>query len=154
MAKKREEELQQEDEQKKFKLLLEIKSGVEGIDSYIQETTKHFLEFDIKLMRSLIESMSAQSERVVANLFRITNQEDETIPTLDTEKADLTFSKLKTIVANAKEIQKFCEESLTTIQEIDEAITEVKSKVKGEAKIDNSKNIFEELQRKRKLTQE
>lgn len=149
MRKKKEEEPTEQEAEKKFKLKLEIKSGVDGIDNYLQETSTHFIEFDIKLMRMLVESLHRQSESIIHNLFRITNSEDETIPTLDEVKAEDTFSKLKIIISNAKEVKQFCDESLAIIEDIDESITKIKESNKP-PKIDNSKNIFEEIQKKKR----
>ena len=150
MARKRKEEEVEIVPDKVFKVKLALKSGVPGVDAYIQETTEHFLEFNISTLQRIVTTLSDYSLHVVNSLFHIASADDQSIPTLSEEKTEEVFGKLMTVVSNAKEVFKLCEEAKTIIDEVEGKVEEVRSESTQQEPTPQAKNIFEELQKKRR----
>lgn len=150
MARRKKEEEIEVAPDKVFKVKLSLKSGVPGVDDYIQETSEHFLEFNITSLQRIVTTLSEYSVHAVNNLFRIVSVDDTTVPTLSEEKTEEVFGKLMTVVNNAKEVYRLCEEAKGVIDEVEGEVEEVKSETVQNDIQPQSKNIFEELQKKRR----
>lgn len=150
MARRKKEEEIEIIPDKVFKVKLSLKSGVPGVDDYIQETSEHFLEFNITSLQRIVTTLSEYSVHAVNNLFRIASVDDTSVPTLSEEKTEEVFGKLMTVVNNAKEVYRLCEEAKGVIDEVEGEVEEVRSETVQNDIQPQSKNIFEELQKKRR----
>lgn len=149
MARKRKEEEVETIPDKVFKVKLSLKSGVDGVDTYIQETSEHFLEFNISSLQGMVTMLSEYSTGVVSRLFNIASADNPEIPSLSEERTEEVFAKLMVVVNNAKEVYRLCEEAKTIIDEVEGEVEEVRAETSPK-KPENSKNMFEELQKKRR----
>lgn len=144
---KKEEELVIEPH-KVFKVKLSLKSGVDGIDSYIDQTSEHFLEFDVTKINNIVTSLAEYSTAIVSRLFNISSVDDKMIPTLSDEKTAEVFSKLMNVVSNAKRVYELCEEAKSIIDDVENQVDEVKLENEPEDKAESKGNIFEDLKKK------
>lgn len=149
MARRKKEEEIEIAPDKVFKVKLSLKSGVPGVDDYIQETSEHFLEFNITSLQRIVTTLSEHSVHAVNNLFRIASADNPEIPSLSEERTEEVFAKLMVVVNNAKEVYRLCEEAKTIIDEVEGEVEEVRAETSPK-KPENSKNMFEELQKKRR----
>ena len=131
----------------KFKLELSLKSGVDTIDSYIKETSSHFLEMNVDNVLRWTETSAEQCEFITKNLFSITTLEDLSIPTMPEEKTEELFQSILKVVENAKKASELMSEGLEILTEVHGKVEEVMGAVpKGEKGVDSSANVFEQVQ--------
>lgn len=133
---------------KVFKVKLSLKSGVDGIDSYIDQTSEHFLEFDVTKINNIVTSLAEYSTAIVSRLFNISSVDDKMIPTLSDEKTAEVFSKLMNVVSNAKRVYELCEEAKSIIDDVENQVDEVKLENEPEDRVESKGNIFEDLKKK------
>lgn len=146
MAKGRKEK---EDEVQKniFKLKLNLKSGIEGVDRFIQETKTHYLEFDIDDTGNKLMYLRESSERLIEYLMSITSVEDEGVPTLDGKLAEDIFNKLLLIVNNTSECLNLIKECESTLEDVKKDLEPVVGDSKKGNKVPNE-TMFEKMQKK------
>lgn len=151
MARKRKEEEVEIIPDKVFKLRLSLKSGVDGVDNYIAETSQHFLEFNITALNEIITHLSDASIRAIDRLYHIASVDDPSIPQLDENKTNVVFEKLMQVVKNAKEVNRLCEEAKVIIDEVEGEVEEVKAAFpETKQVIKPNVNVFEQAIEKAK----
>jgi hypothetical protein len=131
----------------RFKLELSLKSGVDTVDSYIKETSSHFLEMNVDDVLSWVKQSSGQCDYITGNLFRITSLADESIPTMPEEKTEEIFQSILKVVENAKQASKLMSEGLGILEEVHGKVSEVMGNMpKGEKGVNSLANVFEQVQ--------
>lgn len=146
-ARKKEDKQEEKKPDVRFKLELSLKSGVDTVDSYIKETSSHFLEMNVDDVLRWVEQSSGQCDYITGNLFRITSLEDGSIPTMPDEKTEEIFQSILKVVENAKQASKLMSEGLGILEEVHSKVSGVMGSMpKGEKGVDSSANVFEQVQ--------
>lgn len=146
-ARKKENTQEEKKPDVRFKLELSLKSGVDTVDSYIKETSSHFLEMNVDDVLGWVKQSSGQCDYITGNLFGITSLEDQSIPTMPEEKTEEIFQSILKVVENAKQASKLMSEGLGILEEVHSKVSEVMGSMpKGEKGVDSSANVFEQVQ--------
>lgn len=131
-------------DKEKFKLRLDLKTGVEEVDLYIYELHNYLANFETSSIKQMLIALDNIAFKMVDDLDSISEGDTDNLTILSDSKDSKVFDRLMTLVTKIKDFKEVCAMAETLRPEIAERKEEVK---KSRLVIDTTANPFEQIQK-------